>query len=84
VFGDGSKGGHQPYKTVYRQKWPRGPMVTGKSSVAMHPQIESQEYLIRATEAEKRGAQIRDPAMKAVYVKLAAQYRRLAREAAER
>jgi hypothetical protein len=50
----------------------------------MHPQVESREFQLRAAEAEKRAARSVDPDMKTSYLKIALQYQRLAREAAER
>jgi hypothetical protein len=50
----------------------------------MHPHIEAQEHLIRAEDAEKRAVRSVDPEMRATYLEIAEQYRRLAKEAAER
>jgi hypothetical protein len=50
----------------------------------MHPSLESQEHLMRAAEAEKRSERTSDPHMKKNYIEIAAQYRRLAQEAAAR
>jgi hypothetical protein len=50
----------------------------------MHPSLESQEHLARWVEAEKRSARTSAPNMKKSYIEIAAQYRRLAQEAAAR
>jgi hypothetical protein len=50
----------------------------------MHPSDESQEYSNRAAEAERRATHTSDPDVKATLLLVAAQYRRLAEETAER